>query len=117
MVNSIFKLILIVISLFIRLPTDDPRAHIAKLNYVCKSCIGRQDWVMNVIGVRVFPLSLTGDSSIWINEIPYNSIYTWDKLTKAFLERIFLVLRNNIKNYMLNNFVVQPGECVSNSWN
>ncbi|KAK4716381.1 hypothetical protein R3W88_014719 [Solanum pinnatisectum] len=44
--------------LFAGLPADDPHAHIAKLNHVCKSCIGRSDWDINVIGLRVFPLSL-----------------------------------------------------------
>jgi len=102
--------------LFARLPADDPHAHIAKLNHVCKSCIGRPDWDMNVIGLRVFPLSLTGDAAVWFNELPYNSIYTWEQLTEAFLARFFPVSKKLNKKDKLNNFVALPGESVSSSW-
>lgn len=39
---------------------NDPHAHISKLNHGCKSFIVRADWDMNIIGLRVLPLSLTG---------------------------------------------------------
>lgn len=34
---------------------EDPHAHIDKLNFVFKSCIGRPYWDINVIWLRVFP--------------------------------------------------------------
>ena len=40
---------------------------------------------LNVIGLRVFNLSLTGEAAIWFNELPYNSIYTWNLLRDVFL--------------------------------
>ena len=63
-------------SLFSRLHSEDPHAHIAKVRAVCKSCVGRPDLDLDVIGIRVFPLSLTGEAAIWFNELPYNSIFT-----------------------------------------
>jgi len=41
--------------LFTGFPADDPHAHIAKLNHVCKSSIGRPDWDMNSLGCECFP--------------------------------------------------------------
>ncbi|KAK4706795.1 hypothetical protein R3W88_033645 [Solanum pinnatisectum] len=36
--------------------------------------------------LRLFPLSLTGEVTNWLNEMPYDSIRTWNELKKAFLE-------------------------------
>ena len=40
---------------------------------------------LDVIGLRVFPLSLTGEAAIWFTELPYNSIFTWNQLRDVFL--------------------------------
>ena len=62
--------------LFLGLPLEYPHAHLANLRAVCKSCVGRPDLDMNVIGFQVFPLSLVREAAIWITELPYKSIYT-----------------------------------------
>ena len=43
--------------LFSGLPSEDPHAHITKVRPVCKSCVGRPDLDLNVIRIRIFPLS------------------------------------------------------------
>ena len=73
------------------LPSEDPHAHIAKVRAVCKSCVGRPDLDLDVIGLRVFPLSLTGEASMWFTEFPYKSIFTWNKLRDVFLARYYPV--------------------------
>ena len=73
--------------LFSGLPYEDSHAHIAKLRSVCKSCVGRPDLDMYVIGLRVVPLSLMGDAAIWFTELSYNSIYTWEQLRNVFPTR------------------------------
>ena len=40
--------------LFLGLPSEDPHAHIDKVRAVCKSCVGRPDLDLDVIGLRVF---------------------------------------------------------------
>ena len=71
--------------LFLGLPSEDPHAYIAKVRAVCKSCVGRHDLDLDVIGRRVFPLSLTGEAAIWFTELPYNSFFTWNQLRDVFL--------------------------------
>ncbi|XP_049406169.1 uncharacterized protein LOC125869772 [Solanum stenotomum] len=102
--------------LFTSLASEDPHAHVAKLRSVCKSCVGRPDLDMDIIGLRVFPLSLAGDATVWFTELPYNSIYTWDKLTQLFLARLFPVSKKLNHKDKLNNLVALPRQSVSSSW-
>ena len=64
MVTSSLMQMLTARGLFSGLPFEDPHAHIAKVKAVCKSCVGRPDLDIDVIGLRVFPLSLTGEAAI-----------------------------------------------------
>ncbi|XP_049360697.1 uncharacterized protein LOC125825395 [Solanum verrucosum] len=51
--------------------SEDLHSHMAKLRIVCKSCLRRPELDMDVIGLRVFLLSLTGDSAVC----------SWDRFT------------------------------------
>ena len=70
-------LILTVGGLFSGLPVGDPHDHIAKLRYVYKSCVGRTDMDMNVIGLRVFPLSLEEMPPYDLLSFPTTSFILW----------------------------------------
>ena len=91
MVTSSLIQILTARGLFSGLPYEDTHAHIAKVREVCKSCVGRPNLDLDVIGLRVFPLSLTGEAAIWFIELPYNSIFTWNQLRDVFLARYYPV--------------------------
>ena len=71
---------------------------------------------LDVIGLRVFPLSLTGEVAIWFTELPYNSIFTSNQLRDVFLARYYPVYKKLNNKEKVNNFVALPGESVSNSW-
>ena len=73
--------------LFSGLPSEDPHAYIAKVRAVCKICVGRPDLDFDVIGLRVFPLSLMREAIIWFTELSYNRIFTWNQLRDVFLTR------------------------------
>ena len=64
MVTSSLMQMLTARGLFLVLPSEDPHAHISKVRAVCKSCVERPDLNMDVIGLRVFPLSLMGEAAI-----------------------------------------------------
>ena len=71
---------------------------------------------LDVIGLKVFPLSLTGEATIWFTQLPYNSIFTWNKLSDIFLECYYLVSKKLNHNDIVNNIVALPGESFSGSW-
>ena len=71
---------------------------------------------LDVIGLRVFPLSLMGEAAIWFTELSYNSIFTWNQLRDVFLARYYLVSKKHNHKDRVNNFVALPGESVSSSW-
>ena len=83
---------------------------------MCKSCVQRPDLDLDVIGLRVFPLSLMGESAIWLTELPYNLILTWNQLRDIFLARYYPVCKKLNNKDRVNNFVALPGESVSSSW-
>ena len=67
---------------------------------------------LDVIGLRVFPLSLTGEAAIWFTMLPYNSILTWNQLRDVFLARYYPVSKKLNHKDRVNNFVALPGESV-----
>ena len=70
---------------------------------------------LDVIGFRVFPLSLTGEVAIRFTELPYNSIITWNQLRDVFLALYYPVSKKLNHKERVNNFVALPGESVSSS--
>ena len=76
------------------------------------SCVGRPDLDMNVICLRVFPLSLIGDTAIWFAELSYNFIYNLDQLRDVFLAKYYPMSKKLNNKDKVNNFVVLPGESV-----
>ena len=116
MVTSSLMQMLTARGLFSGLPSEDPHAHIAKVRAVCKSCVGRPDLDLDVIGLRVFPLSLTGEAAMWFTDLPYNSIFTWNQLRDVFLARYYLVSKKLNHKDKVNNFVALPRESLSSSW-
>ena len=71
---------------------------------------------MDEIGLRVFPLSLAGEATICLTELPYNSIYTWKQLRDVFLARYYPISEKLHHKYWVNNFMALPGELVSTLW-
>ena len=109
-VTSSVMQMLIARGLFPGLSSEDPYTQIAKVRSVCKSCVWRPDSNMDVIGLRVFPLLLTGEAAIWFTELPYISIYTWNQLRHVFLGRYYPVSKKLNHKYWVNNFAAVPEE-------
>ena len=83
---------------------------------MCKSCVGRPNFDLDIIGLRVFSLSLMGEAAIWFTKLRYNSIFTWNQIRDVFLARYYPVSKKLNHKDRVNNFVALPGESVSSSW-
>lgn len=55
--------------LFLKILSKDLFSQKDKLRTFCKSVVGRQDLDMNIIGLRVCPLSLAEEAAIWLTEL------------------------------------------------
>ena len=63
---------------------------------------------LDVIGPKVFPLSLTGEDDMWFTELQYNSIFTWNQLRDVFLACYYPVSKKLNHKDRVNNFVALP---------
>ncbi|MDV3185308.1 MAG: hypothetical protein Q8842_03105, partial [Candidatus Phytoplasma australasiaticum] len=65
------------------LPGDDPNMHLVNFITICNS-FDNLGVRQNAIRLRLFPLSLYGEATIWLNELEPNSITNWRQLKEAF---------------------------------
>ncbi|KAH0712190.1 hypothetical protein KY289_008149 [Solanum tuberosum] len=66
--------------------------------------------------LRLFPLSLTGEATYWLNEIPDDSIKTWNELKEAFLERFFPESKELQMNDEISTHKQLPGDAIHDTW-
>ena len=102
--------------LFSGLRSEDPHAHITKVRSVCKYCVGRPVLNMDIIGLRVFPLSLTGEDTFVFTKLPYNSIYISIQLRDVLLVCYYPMSKKVNHKDRLNNIAELSGESISSSW-
>ncbi|PHT48304.1 Acidic endochitinase [Capsicum baccatum] len=74
--------------LFCGLAGDDPNMHLINFISICKS-FDNPSVGQNAIRLRLFPLSLSGEATLWLNGLSPDSITNWRQLRDAFLERFF----------------------------
>ncbi|PHT59688.1 3-ketoacyl-CoA thiolase 2, peroxisomal [Capsicum baccatum] len=89
--------------LFGGLVGDDPNMHLINFISTCKS-FDNPGVGQNAIRLRLFPLSLSGEATLWLNGLTHDSITNWRQLKDAFLERFFPLskraqLRDEISNF------------------
>jgi len=66
--------------------------------------------------LRLFPLSLTGEATNWLNETHDDSIKTWTELKEAFLERFFLESKKLQMKDEISAHKQLPGEAMHDIW-
>lgn len=84
---------------FVGLPANDLHTHMSKVNNFCMSSVGRTYLDKDSTGLIVFPHSLTSDATIWLFELPYNLITTWNELHTTFIKKYCLLSQKlNLKD-------------------
>ncbi|XP_015165478.1 uncharacterized protein [Solanum tuberosum] len=66
--------------------------------------------------LRLFPLSLIGEATNWLNEMPDDSIRTWIELKEAFLERFFPESKEMEMKDEISAHKQLPGEAMHGTW-
>lgn len=78
--------------LFGGLPGDDPNMHLVNFITICKS-FNNSGVRQNVIRLRLFPLSLSGEATMWLNTLTPDSLTHWRELKEEILEWFFSTLQ------------------------
>ncbi|KAK4737325.1 hypothetical protein R3W88_001022 [Solanum pinnatisectum] len=94
---------------------DDANQHLMNFVAICKSqeIPGVNQTTM---GLRLFPLSLTGEATNWLNEMPDDSIRTWNELKEAFLERFILESKELHMKDEISTHKQLPRESMHDTW-
>ncbi|GJV57937.1 hypothetical protein Tco_1458942 [Tanacetum coccineum] len=66
----------------------DPHKHIHEFLRIC-DMFKYRDTENEAVRLMMFPLSLTREAKIWMDEINEGTIETWDELRTAFIGRFF----------------------------
>lgn len=84
-------------------PSEDVNRHMKNFLEICQP-FNITNISQKSIRLRLFPFSLTGEATMWLEELPLRCITSWQELTEAFLDRFFppskmLQLRDDITNF------------------
>ncbi|PHT53160.1 hypothetical protein CQW23_07622 [Capsicum baccatum] len=101
--------------LFGGLAGDDPNMHLINFISTCKS-FDNPGVGQNAIRLRLFPLSLSGEATIWLNGLTPDSITHWRQLKNAFLERFFSPSKKAQLRDEISNFRQLPSEALHETW-
>lgn len=90
--------------LFVDQPLEDPYDHLQNFAHMCRDVIGTQHPSMDVVGLQIFLITLTGNVAIWYSEHPQDVITSWVELQRAFLAKFFIrtnrfKMRDNILRF------------------
>ncbi|KAH0722606.1 hypothetical protein KY289_005650 [Solanum tuberosum] len=66
--------------------------------------------------LRLFTLSLTGEATNWLNELPDDSVRTWTELKEAFLERLYPESKELQMKDEIGTHKLLPGEAMHDTW-
>lgn len=81
-------------------PMEDPNMHLSDFMQFTDT-LKSNDFDAEAIRLHLFPFTLRDKARTWLQSLLYNSITTWNKLKKVFLDRYFplsktMQLRNHI---------------------
>ncbi|XP_070056586.1 uncharacterized protein [Nicotiana tomentosiformis] len=72
--------------------------------------------IPEVIGLLLFPFSVTGKAQTWINSLPINSITTWEELVKQFLNKFYPTNKTVKQVDEILIFRQKPTEILQETW-
>ncbi|KAL2901183.1 WD repeat-containing protein 78 [Bienertia sinuspersici] len=73
---------------FHSLASECPQDHLRRFIDLCMT-VKHKGVTQDYIRMSVFKFSLGGEVAKWLENLPSNSLTTWDQVTKAFLARFY----------------------------
>ncbi|XP_009606080.1 uncharacterized protein [Nicotiana tomentosiformis] len=101
--------------LFGGLHHEDPYSHLRNFLAVC-ALQHQYDVSEDALRLHLFPFSLQGEASDWLDNLPAMSIYTWGELTKVFLAKYFPPARTAELRMGILQFKQKPHESLHEAW-
>ncbi|KAI3805682.1 hypothetical protein L1987_28268 [Smallanthus sonchifolius] len=97
------------------LEDEDAPRHVSRFAHICDT--------FNITGVskdaiylRLFPFSLSGHASTWLNTLPDNLITTWDDLEAKFFKKYYPPSRASRLRDQIHSFRMDPDEPYYMAW-
>ncbi|XP_071699955.1 uncharacterized protein [Rutidosis leptorrhynchoides] len=96
-------------------PSEDANEHIRIFKGIC-GLFKILDILDEVVYLRLFPWTLTGEASAWLNGLPEGTIDTWNMLQEKFLGKYFPASKAARLQQELTQFRQHPNETLYDSW-
>ncbi|GJV52512.1 phospholipase-like protein [Tanacetum coccineum] len=100
---------------FFRNKNDDAHEHVERVLDIV-SLFSIPITSHDAIMMRVFPITLIGSDKRWIDRIPLGTIYTWDILEKAFIQRYYPPSKTAKQLEKIHNFKQEGNETLYQAW-
>ncbi|GJV92877.1 reverse transcriptase domain-containing protein [Tanacetum coccineum] len=94
---------------------DNPHTHIYNFKMIT-STLKFRDVPNDVIKLMMFPYSLEGNTRIWYDKEPPNSILTWEDLVTKFVNQFFPPLKTTHLKNEISRFTQKFDETFSEAW-
>ncbi|KAL2900745.1 Exportin-7 [Bienertia sinuspersici] len=97
------------------LASECPQDHLRRFIELCMT-VKHNGVTQYYIRLSLFKFSLGSEAAKWLENLPPNSLTTWDQVTKAFLARFYPLSKTAEMHSKIMNFKDQEDESLYDAW-